>query len=99
MGSSTVSRVEINRSRRLIQDSRVLLATAREALQQAREALARQRYRKIVCAWCQQTIRWEHFAPDAWGQSSHSICSDCFVGIFPELAPGTIPPPLSMSGP
>jgi len=86
------------RSRQLIRDSRALLTEVQEVLHDARRMLARQRYRKIVCAWCQQTIRWERFAPDAWGQSSHSICFDCFVGVFPELAPGPIPPPMSMSG-
>jgi len=85
------------RSRQLLRDSRALLTEVQEVLQDARHILARQRYRKIVCAWCQQTLRWERFAPDAWGQVSHSICFDCFVGVFPELAPGTIPPPLSMS--
>jgi len=87
------------RSRHLIRASRALLTEVQAVLHDARHLLARQRYRKIVCAWCQQTIRWERFAPDAWGQSSHSMCFDCFVGVFPELAPGTIPPPMSMSGP
>jgi len=81
------------RSRQLIRDSRALLTEVQAVLDDARHMLARQRYRKIVCAWCQQTIRWERFAPDAWEQVSHSICFDCFVGVFPELAPGTIPPP------
>ena len=78
MVSSTVSRVEIDRSRRLIQDSRVRLASAREALQQAREALARQHYLQMVCAWCQQTIRWECCEQADWGQVSHSLCFDWF---------------------
>src|SRR5262249_26437425 len=54
------------RSRQLIRDSHALLAEVQEVLQDARHMLARQRYRKIVCAWCQQTIRWERCAPDAW---------------------------------
>ena len=86
------------RSRQLIRDSRALLTEVQAVLDDARHMLARQRYRKIVCAWCQQTIRWERCASDAWTQVSHSICFDCFVGVFPELAPGTIPPPLSLSG-
>jgi len=94
MVSSTVSRAEIDRSRRLLQDSRGLLAAAREALQQAHEALARQHYLQIVCAWCQQTIRWECCEQAAWGQVSHSICFDCFASMFPELAPGAALPPL-----
>ena len=94
----TISRAKHARSRQLIRDSRALLTEVQEVLHDARHMLARQRYRKIVCAWCQQTIRWERYAPDAWGQSSHRMCFDCFVGVFPELAPGPIPPPLSMSG-
>jgi len=93
MVSSTVSRAEIDRSRRLLQDSRGLLAAAREALQQAHEALARQHYLQIVCAWCQQIIRWECCEQAAWGQVSHSICFDCFASMFPELAPGAALPP------
>jgi hypothetical protein len=99
MGSSTVSRVEIDRSRRLIQDSRVRLASARKALQQAREALARQHYLQIVCAWCQQTMRWQRSAETVWGQSSHSICFDCFAPVFWELEPGTTPPPPATHAP
>jgi len=87
------------RSRHLIRASRALLTEVQEVLQDARHMLARQRYRKIVCAWCQQTIRWERCAPDAWAHVSHSICFDCFVSVFPELAPGTISPPLSLLGP
>ena len=93
MVSSTVSRVEIDRSRRLIQDSRMRLASARKALQQARETLAHQHYLQIVCAWCQQTIRWECCAQADWGQVSHSLCFDCFADMFPELAPGAARPP------
>jgi len=87
--AGTISRVDHDRSRQLIRASRALLTEAQEVLHDARHLLARQRYRKIVCAWCQQTIRWERFAPTAWGQVSHSICFDCFAGVFPELAPGT----------
>src|SRR5215471_16145636 len=76
------------RSRQLIRVSRTFLTEVQEVLQDAR-----QRYRQIVCAWCQQTIRWERCAPDAWGQSSHSMGFECFAGVFPELAPGTLPPP------
>ena len=82
MVSSTVSRVEIDRSRRLIQDSRVLLASAREALQQAREALARQHYLQIVCTWCQQTIRWACCEQADWGQVSHSLASTVLPPCF-----------------
>ena len=30
-----------------------------------------------------------------WGQSSHSICFDCFTPVFGELDPVNAPPPLS----
>jgi|SRR5215471_6329610 len=81
------------RSRQLMRDSRALLTEVQAVLDDARPMLARQRYRTMVCAWCQQTIRWERCAPDAWGQVSHSMGFACFVGVFPALAPGTIPPP------
>jgi len=82
------------RSCHLIRASRALLTEVQEVLHDARQMLARQRYRKIICAWCQQTIRWERCAQAAWGQVSHSICFDCFASMFPELAPGAALPPL-----
>jgi len=66
-----------DRSRQLIRDSRALLTEVQTVLDDARYMLARQRYRKIVCAWCQRTIRWECCAPDAWGQSSHTFGLHC----------------------
>ena len=96
MVSSTVSRVEIDCSRWLLQDSRVRLASAHKALQQAREALARQHYRQMVGAWCQQTIRWECCEQADWGQVRPSLCFDCFASMFPELAPGAALPPLPL---
>jgi hypothetical protein len=88
----TVSHVDIQRSRQLVHDSRVLIATAKELIAQSRQSIARQRYFKIVCAWCQQTIRWQRTEGAAPGQISHSICFDCFAPMFLELAPGTTPP-------
>ena len=85
------------RSCQLLRDSRALLTEVQAVLDDARHMLARQRYRKIVCAWCQQTIRWERFSTTARGQVSHSMCFDCFAGVFAELTPGTLPPPLSLS--
>src|SRR5262245_22795691 len=99
MGASTVSRVEIDRSRRLIQDSRVRLASARQALQQAREALARQHYRQMVCAWCQQTMRGQRSAATVGGQSRQSICFDCFAQVFWELDRRPTLPPLATHAP
>ena len=39
----------------------------------------------IVCAWCQQTMRWQRAEGAARGQMSHSICFDCFADVFGEL--------------
>jgi hypothetical protein len=47
--------------------------------------MARQSYVRIVCAWCQETIRFERAAMMARGQVSHSICYDCFAPVFWEL--------------
>jgi hypothetical protein len=89
----TVSRVEPHRSRQLISDSRALIASAKALIAQARQAMARQSYVSIVCAWCQQTIRFERAAVPTRGLVSHSICYDCFVPVFQELDPqGTLLP-------
>jgi hypothetical protein len=85
--NATVSRVTFQRSRRLLDNSCVRIASAHELMSQARQAMARQRYLKIVCAWCQQTIRWQRAEEAARGQSSHSICFACFRVVFRELAP------------
>ena len=69
----TVSHVDIQRSRQLVHDSRVLIATAKELIAQSRQSIARQRYFKIVCAWCQQTIRWQRTEGAAPGGSSPSL--------------------------
>jgi hypothetical protein len=81
-------------SRRLLDDSRVLIAEAREVLDAARQTLARQCYRRLVCAWCQQTIRFERCTAAERGQVSPSICYDCFAPVFQELPPRTIPRPV-----
>jgi hypothetical protein len=81
------------RSRWLIQDSRTRITSAQELLKQARCSLARQRYRKVVCAWCQQTIRWQRFEQAVRGQVSHSICFDCFTSVFQELQALPVMPP------
>src|SRR5690242_12600057 len=79
--------VEVQRSRQLLQDSRALLADVQEVLHHARQSLIRQRYRKIVCAWCACTIRWQRCDPAVPWSVSHSICYDCFAGVFAELTP------------
>ena len=94
----TVSRVKRQRSHLLIDDSRALIASAQELLHQTRQALARQRYLKIVCAWCQQTIRWKRCEQAARGQISHGICFACFADVFQELAPGNAMFPFPTQG-
>jgi hypothetical protein len=78
----------------LISDSRALIASAKALISQSRQSMARQRYCQILCAWCQQTIRWERYEAAARGQISHSICFDCFAGVFQELAPENALPPV-----
>ena len=82
-----VSRNGLDVSRCLIHDSCALMAEAQAVLQDARHMLARQRYRKIVCAWCEHTVRWQHCDTAVPWSVSHSICYDCFAGVFQELAP------------
>jgi hypothetical protein len=86
-----VSRVDIHQSRQLIHDSRVLIAAATELIRQSRWTISQQTYRKIVCAWCQQTIRWERAEGATWGQMSHSSCFACFAPVFRELDPVNTP--------
>jgi len=90
----TVSRIEHDdRSRQLISGSRVLIAHARELIRQSQWRISEQTYLTIVCAWCQQTMRWQRSAGAARGQISHSICYDCFAPVFGELHAVTAPPP------
>ena len=91
----TIRRVDPQRSRQLIHDSRALMVIDRELIRQSRRTISQQIYLRIVCAWCQQTIRWERVEGGVWGQSSHSICFDCFTPVFGELDPVNAPPPLS----
>ena len=86
---------EIARSRQLIHDSRVRIASAKELIRQSQGTIRQHTYRKIVCAWCQETIRFERAEGAVWGQISHSICFDCFAPMFWELAPGNVPPAFS----
>jgi hypothetical protein len=62
---------------------------AEAALRQARGARGHQTSLTIVCAWCQQTIRWQRAEGGAREQISHSICLDCCAHVFRELAPRT----------
>gem|GEM_PF-3151686 len=80
-------------SRRLINDSRVLIASAKALISQSQQAMARQRYVRMVCAWCQETIRFARATGTARGQISHSICFACFAPVFGELDRRPTPPP------
>ena len=91
----TVSRVEVHRSRQLIRDSRARLVSAQALIAQSRQSLARQSSIMIVCAWCQQLMRWQRVQGAAWGQISHSICYDCFAHVFWELDLSTTSPPIA----
>ena len=90
----TVSRVEHHRSRVLISDSRALIASAKALISQSRQSLARQSYVRIVCAWCQQTVRWQRSDATVRGQISHSICFACLAHVFWELDPVNAPSPV-----
>jgi hypothetical protein len=72
------------------------MASAKALIEQSRQSMARQSYVKIVCAWCQETIRFERSAATARGQISHSICFPCFAHVFQELDPS---PPLPLCSP
>src|SRR5215510_3519548 len=91
----TVSHVEVQCSRQLLRDSRALITSANALIARSHQSLARQSYLRIVCAWCQATIRFQRAARAVWGQNSHSICYACFAHMFGELEPGTTPPPMS----
>ena len=89
---------EIARSRQLIHDSRVRIASAKELIRQSQGTIRQHTYLKIVYAWCQETIRFERAESAVWGQISHSICFDCFVPLFQELAPESTPSPVPVPG-
>jgi hypothetical protein len=70
------------------------MALAQALIAQSRQSMARQSYVRIVCAWCQQMIRWHRAEEMIRGQISHSICFDCFAHVFWELEPDNTPPPI-----
>jgi signal transduction histidine kinase len=61
--------VEVHRSRQLLRDSRALITSANALIAQSRQSLARQSYVRIVCAWCQQLMRWHRVEATARGQA------------------------------
>jgi len=83
----TVSAVARSRSRHLLCASRRRLASARALIDPSRQAMRRQNYRRVVCAWCQVTRRFEPAKLPERGQVSHRICYACFEPIFQELSP------------
>ena len=94
----TIRCVDHDHSRQLIRDSRRRMASARVLIDQSRQLLHRQHYIRVVCAWCQATIRFARVTTAPRGQVSQSICYECFAPVFQELAPGPILPPMSISG-
>jgi len=90
-----LSRGAHHRSRVLISDSRVLIAAAKALIAQSRQSIARQSYVRVVCAWCQQSMRWQCAEATVRGQISHSICFACFADVFQELNPETALPPVA----
>jgi hypothetical protein len=63
----------------------------------------RSRYLLIVCAWCQQHVRWQRKKDAASPiHTSHGICLACVVHVLGELdvmtrnAPGTAPEPCAI---
>ena len=80
-----VSCGEHHRSRVLISDSRVLIAAAKALIAQSRQSIARQSYVRVVCAWCQQSMRWQCAEATVREQISHSICFACCADVFQEL--------------
>jgi hypothetical protein len=87
-----LSRGAHHRSRVLLSDSRVLIAAAEALIAQSRQSIARQSYVRVVCAWCQQPMRWQCAEATVRGQLSHSICFPCFADVFQELNPETALP-------
>ncbi len=82
-------------SRVLIGHSRALIASAKALITQSRQSIARQSYLRIVCAWCEQTMRWQRCEETVRGQNSHSICFACWASLFPELDQAGPAPPHS----
>jgi len=82
----TVSAGAHYRGRDLICASQRRMTSAKELIAQSRQAMQRQNYVRIVCAWCQVTMRFEPAVSPMRGQVSHSICFACFAPVFQELA-------------
>lgn len=81
----TFRRYDHLRSRVLIQDSLALIASAHEVLDQAHWSMARQKYLKVVCAWCTRTIRWQRREGAVPNELSHGICLACAAVMFRKM--------------
>jgi hypothetical protein len=44
-------------------------------------------YLLIVCAWCQQYIRWQRVQTPTPLKISHGICTRCYVQVTREIEP------------
>jgi hypothetical protein len=76
---------EYHHSCQLIVEACRRIASAKALIAQSRQSLARQRYLRVVCAWCQRPMGWERCDESAHGQVSHGICDDCSVRMFAVL--------------
>jgi hypothetical protein len=81
----TFSRDHHHRTTVLIQDSYARIASAHEVLAQARRSMARQKYLKVVCAWCTRTIRWKQREGSVPSELSHGVCSACAAVMFRKM--------------
>ena len=50
------------------------------------DACAAFSYLLIVCAWCQQYIRWQRVQPPEPLTTSHGICTRCYAQMSREIA-------------
>ena len=75
-------RAEYYRSLELIAGACRRIAEAKALVAYSRQSLARQRFLKVVCAWCQRPMGWERCDESAHGQVSHGICDTCSMRMF-----------------
>ena len=75
-------RAEYHRCRQLIIGAYRRIAEAQDLIAYSRQAIASQRFFRIVCAWCQRPMGWEHCDESDHGQVSHGICDACSMRMF-----------------
>ena len=89
------ARAAYHRSRELIAAAHRRIAAAKAFIASTRQSLTRQRFLRVVCAWCQRPMGWERCDESAQGQVSHGICDACSVRVFAVLQMH-LPNPLSL---